>query len=416
MAAVALVHVLDHLLSTVALDVDVDVGRTVALGRQEPLEQQAERHGIGGRDPERVTDRRVGGAPPALAEDVRAPAELDDVPHDEEVAGEVELLDQGQLVVDRGPRPCPERQVFGVIGPLAVAAAGPVLGDAAEVLHLGQARRAEERGQVRRDERQVERRGPADLCRPLDHPRVATEPAHLFGAGPEVGTGGRGEPRIDLVEAAPRPHRRQGARQLALGRCGVVDVVGRHALHAFPVGELGERIVAGGVERVAVVPELHQHPVAPERLDQPPQLTTGRGRTVGHQRRRDRTLAAAREHPGVTGQRRGHIFEGELRRTLLPGEVADAERPRQSCVPVGPVGDGQQVRAVGVGGVRVGHETGADLGDRVRLRPHHRRSCIGALTIAGRPRWPRPSMSVISVPNTVGRPTALAASAKRTTP
>ena len=42
-AAVALVDVLDDLLAAVALDVDVDVRRAVALGGEEALEQQAER-------------------------------------------------------------------------------------------------------------------------------------------------------------------------------------------------------------------------------------------------------------------------------------------------------------------------------------------------------------------------------------
>ena len=69
-AAVLAVDVLDDLLAAVALDVDVDVGRAVALGRQEALEQQAERHGVGGGDAEGVADGRVGRAAPALAEDV----------------------------------------------------------------------------------------------------------------------------------------------------------------------------------------------------------------------------------------------------------------------------------------------------------------------------------------------------------
>ena len=104
------VDVLDDLLAPVALDVDVDVGRPVALGRQEALEQQAERHGVGGGDAEGVADGRVGGAAPALAEDVLLPAEPHEVPHDEEVAGEAELLDDRQLVVDRAPRPGPQRR------------------------------------------------------------------------------------------------------------------------------------------------------------------------------------------------------------------------------------------------------------------------------------------------------------------
>ena len=103
-AAVAAVDVLDGLFPPPALDVDVDVRRAVALGRQEPLEQQPERHRVGVGDAERVADRRVGGAAPALAVDVGPAAELDDVPHHEEVAGEPQRLDDVELVVDLGPR------------------------------------------------------------------------------------------------------------------------------------------------------------------------------------------------------------------------------------------------------------------------------------------------------------------------
>ncbi len=287
MAPVAFVDVLDHLLPPVALDVDVDVGRAVALGRQEPLEQQPERHGVGGRDADRVADRRVGGAPPALAEDVGAAAELDDVPHDQEVPGEVELLDQRQLVVDRRPRPGPQRQVLRTGGTFAVAAPGALLGHPAEVLHLGEPGRARERRQLRRDERQVERRRPADLGRPLDHARVAPEPLGLLGPRAQMRSRRRRQPRVDLVEAAARSHRGERRRQPALGRGGVVDVVRRHALDTLAMGELDEGVVAGRVERVAVVPQLDEHPIAPERVDQPEQLASSRSRPVGDQRRRE---------------------------------------------------------------------------------------------------------------------------------
>ena len=69
-APVLLVDVLDHLLAALVLDVEVDVGRAVALGREEPLEQQAERDRVGLGDTERVTDRAVRRAPPPLAVDV----------------------------------------------------------------------------------------------------------------------------------------------------------------------------------------------------------------------------------------------------------------------------------------------------------------------------------------------------------
>ena len=62
-ASVALVHVLDHLLAALVLDVEIDVGRAVTLGRQEPLEQQTEIDRVGLGDTERVTHRAVGRAP-----------------------------------------------------------------------------------------------------------------------------------------------------------------------------------------------------------------------------------------------------------------------------------------------------------------------------------------------------------------
>ena len=97
-ASVAFVDVLDHLFAPLVLDVEVDVGRSVALGRQEPFEQQPERDRVGLGDTERVTDRAVRRAPPPLAVDVGAAAELDDVVQQQEVAGEAELLDHAQLV------------------------------------------------------------------------------------------------------------------------------------------------------------------------------------------------------------------------------------------------------------------------------------------------------------------------------
>ena len=53
-APVLVVDVLDHLFATLMLDVEVDVRRTVALGREEPLEQQPERDGVGLGDAERA--------------------------------------------------------------------------------------------------------------------------------------------------------------------------------------------------------------------------------------------------------------------------------------------------------------------------------------------------------------------------
>ena len=102
-ASVPAIDVLDHLLASRVHDVEVDVGRLVPLTRQEPLEQQIDPHRIDRRDPEAVADHRVRGRAAALAEDPLAPAVLDDLPHGQEVAAVVELVDQRELLVDLLP-------------------------------------------------------------------------------------------------------------------------------------------------------------------------------------------------------------------------------------------------------------------------------------------------------------------------
>ncbi len=103
-ATVAFVDVLDDLLAPARLDVHVDVGRTVAGGGEEALEEQAEGDRVDVGDAEGVADRGGSRRAPALAEDVLAPAEGHDVPDGEEVAREPELADDRELVVELCPR------------------------------------------------------------------------------------------------------------------------------------------------------------------------------------------------------------------------------------------------------------------------------------------------------------------------
>ncbi len=103
-AAVLLVDVLDHLLAPLMLEIDVDVGRLAALLGNEALEQQVAGRRIDRGDAEAVADGAVRGRSAALAQDrrIEAPRESDDVVDGQEVAREVELLDQLQLVVELG--------------------------------------------------------------------------------------------------------------------------------------------------------------------------------------------------------------------------------------------------------------------------------------------------------------------------
>ena len=119
-------------------------------------------------------------------------------------------------------------------GPLAVATRGHRLStQLAQVLHLGERRPSAvghgNGGRLGRHQRQVERRGPADLGRELDHARVAGEPARLLGTAAQVRAGRGRQPRVELVEAAPGPHRGDRRGERALRGRGVVDVVGGDA-------------------------------------------------------------------------------------------------------------------------------------------------------------------------------------------
>ena len=95
-AAVFLVDVLDHFLAPLMLEIDVDVGRLAPLFGNEALEQQVAGRRVDRGDAEAITDRAVRRRAAALAQDrrVEAAREGDDVVDGQEIAREVEPLDQ----------------------------------------------------------------------------------------------------------------------------------------------------------------------------------------------------------------------------------------------------------------------------------------------------------------------------------
>ena len=72
-------------------------GHSPALLREEALEEEIHPDRIDRRDPEAVADRAVRRRAPALDEDPARAGLPHDVPDDQEVAGEVELLDEPEL-------------------------------------------------------------------------------------------------------------------------------------------------------------------------------------------------------------------------------------------------------------------------------------------------------------------------------
>ena len=169
--AVGLVDVLDHLLAAPVLDVQIDVGRAVPPGGQEPLEQQAVSDGVHAGDAERVADRRVRGGTAPLAQDVPVLTEPDDVVDEEEVPGEPELLDHAELVLDLavGSRlPLRARRPVALRGLLRDQCPQPG--------HLVVALGHPEVGQPWRDHAEVERAGAGQLHGPLLHTGETPQP------------------------------------------------------------------------------------------------------------------------------------------------------------------------------------------------------------------------------------------------
>src|SRR5207253_11437204 len=101
-AAVFLVDVLDDLLAPLMLEIDIDVGWLVARGADEALEQDVDAGRIDRGDAEAIADDRIGRRAAPLAQDAAAARERDDVVHGQEIAGEIELFDQLELMRDQG--------------------------------------------------------------------------------------------------------------------------------------------------------------------------------------------------------------------------------------------------------------------------------------------------------------------------
>ena len=100
-APVFLVDVLDDFLAPLVLEIDIDVGRLVARGADEALEQDVDPRRIDRGDAEAIANDRIGGRAAALAQDAATPRKLHDVVDGQKIAGIVEPLDQLELVLDQ---------------------------------------------------------------------------------------------------------------------------------------------------------------------------------------------------------------------------------------------------------------------------------------------------------------------------
>ncbi len=346
--AVVLEDVGDDLLAPARLDVEVDIGRAVALGGEEPLEQQPEPHGVGPGDAQGEADGRVGRRAPTLAVDVVAPAELHDVPDDQEVAGEPEGPDHLEFVVDLGPR-----SRYPLVAAWPVAGGRPPPGQLDQPGLLVVTGGDGEVGEPGRHQPQVEGTGLSELARPLHGPGPATEAPLLLAGAPQVGGGRRRQPSLELGQGSTGPHRGQGGGQGTARGGGVVDVVGGYEIHPPVDGQEGEGVVAGGIEGVPVVPQLHGHVLPPEGPGQPVELAPGGGGAVARESGGDRSLAAAGEHQPVPPVPLRQVVERAYGLALrAPGQMGLGDGPAQPRVAVGVAGQDHQMGPGRVGFAR----------------------------------------------------------------
>ncbi len=249
---VALVDVLDDLFALVAGgQVEIDVGPLAALLGQEALEQELHLDRVDGGDGEGVADRRVGGRAAALGHDVLPLAEADDVPDDEEIARQIELLDQIEFAFQLR---------LGAGGERSKAGAGAVPGHPAEVRDGAFAHRqrvvGEAVAEVRQGELELVHQGPGLGHRPR---LVGKEERHLarrsqvaFAAALEQSAGGvQGRALADAGE---------DIGEIAVGRFRIAGAAGGQQRQPQAPSEIDERPVAVFLVAQAVALQFHVQP------------------------------------------------------------------------------------------------------------------------------------------------------------
>ena len=258
--AVALVDVLDHLLAPIAArQIEIDVRPLAALLREEALEEQLHADRIDGGDAEAVADRAVGGRAAALHEDVVLAAEVDEVPDDQEVAGQIELLDQIELARDLGPGAI-------VVRPVALARAD--VGDLAQERRLRLPRRHRIVGEAVAEigHRVVEPIG--QLARRRDRVRQIGEELRHLRRRLQVALGVARQALPGAMDVGLVADAGEDVEQRPILRRGEADAVGREQRHVIRRGQRDERLVVGLLVALQVPLQLDVEAIAAEHADQ----------------------------------------------------------------------------------------------------------------------------------------------------
>ena len=206
-------------------------------------------------------------------------AEIDDVPDDQEVAGEIELLDQIQLALDL------PRVARSSIRPVALARAG--LRDLAQ----------ERRHRLARRHR-VFRKAVAEIGHRVVEPlgqlagggerlrQIGEQPRHLRRRL-EIALGVAGQPPPRLRQRGLVADAGEDVVERAIGRLGEADAVGGEDRHVERRREIAQRLVVRLLVAQQVPLQLEVDAGAPEDADQPiDQPADAEPRAAQHRRAR----------------------------------------------------------------------------------------------------------------------------------
>ncbi len=285
-ASVALGGVADHLVSVPGVEVHVDVGHRHATRVQESLEEQVVLDRVELGDPQAVRHSTSSGRPAARPDtDPSILGVLDEVPHDEEVAGEPHVLDDLELVgqpLDRRRRQLVAPALPGAL-PREVVEVVATVGEALGQRKVGELRLAEL-------DRHIGPLGdPEGVVARLGH--LAEQVAHL-GSCLEVMLLALELEALRVGQQRAGLDAQQCVVRLVVGPVGVVRVVGGEQRRTDAMGDLDQLRVGLALCRQAMVLQLDEEVVLAEDLLQAPGLVECTF-LVAHQQRLQHMTAEA---------------------------------------------------------------------------------------------------------------------------
>ncbi len=253
---------------------------------------------------EAVADRAVRGRAAALDQDPLAPAEVDEVPDDQEVAGQVQLPDQRQLALDLATR-------LLVVGPIALARARVRHPREVRELRLARGHRVVREAIAEVVQREAEPIG--QLLGAAQQVGPIGEEGAERGRRPQVALGVPGEQASGRRERAFLADAGQHVEQRAPARPRVSDAIRGHGGQPERGGRVQERLVGRLLLAPTVALYVEHHAAAAEGIDEPRQeidVQLNRVRPRGgpqaqrvDARQRHEALAEPVEHPGAKAPR-----------------------------------------------------------------------------------------------------------------